>query len=72
MLNAVFTHVTSSAASRDSAAKLKTDSYHFWVAHENLRITFQLHIRFARKVKNMVMRFQSFLVYFNEKNNLFL
>ena len=32
MLDAVFTHVTSSAASRDSAAKLTTDSYQFWVA----------------------------------------
>ena len=27
------THVTSSAASRGSVAKLTTDSYHFWVAH---------------------------------------
>ena len=29
----VCTYVTSSAASRDSAAKLTTDSYQSWVAH---------------------------------------
>ena len=29
----VCTDVTSSAASRDSAVKLTTDSYKFWVAH---------------------------------------
>ena len=51
MLDAVCTHVTSSAASRDSAVKLMTDSYQFWVAHQNLRLTFQSHIRFARKVQ---------------------
>ena len=51
MLDAVCTHVTSSAASRDRAAKLTTDSYEFLVAHSNLRVTFQSHIRFARKVK---------------------
>ena len=69
---ALCTHVTSSAASRDSAAKLATDSYQFWVAHENLRVTFQSHIRFARKVQNMVVRFQSPLVYLfrNELNEL--
>ena len=49
--DAVCTHVTSSAASRDSAAKITTDSYQFWVAHLNLRVTFQSHIRFARKVQ---------------------
>ena len=52
MLDAVCTHVTSSAASRDSAVKLTTDSYQFWVARLNLRVTFQSHIRFARKVQN--------------------
>ena len=31
--DAVCTHVTSSAASRDSAVKLMTDSYQFLVAH---------------------------------------
>ena len=51
MLDAVCTHVTSSAASRDNAVKLMTDSYQFWVAHLNLRVTFQSHIRFARKVQ---------------------
>ena len=52
MLDAVCTHVTSAAASRDSAVKLSTDSYQFWVAHLNLRVTFQSHnIRFARKVQ---------------------
>ena len=51
MLDAVCTHVTSSAALRDSAAKLTTDSYQFWVADQNRRITFQSHIRFSRKVK---------------------
>ena len=51
MLDAVCTHVTSSAASRDSAVKLMTDSYQFWVAHQNLRVTFQSDIRFARKVQ---------------------
>ena len=51
MLDAVCTNVTSSAASRDSAFKLSTDSYQFWVAHLNLRVTFQSHIRFARKVQ---------------------
>ena len=30
----------SSAASRDSAVKLTTASYQFWVAHKNLRVTF--------------------------------
>ena len=33
------------------AVKLVTDSYQFWVAHLNLRVTFQSHIRFARKVQ---------------------
>ena len=33
VLDAVCTHVTSSATSRDSVAKLTTDSYQFWVAH---------------------------------------
>ena len=51
MVDAVCTHVTSSAASRDSAVKLMTDSYQFWVAHLNLRVTIQSHIRFARKVQ---------------------
>ena len=36
---------------RLGAAKLTTDSYQFWVAHYNLRVTFQSHIRFARKVQ---------------------
>ena len=63
VLDGVCTHVTSSAASRDSAVKLSTDSYQFWVAHYNQRVTFQSHIRFARKVQNLVMRFQSPLVY---------
>ena len=43
MLGAVCTHVTPSALSRDSAAKLTTDSYQFWVAHLNMRVTFQSH-----------------------------
>ena len=51
MLDTVCTHVTSSAASRDSAVKLMTDSYQFWVAHLNMRASFQSHIRFARKVQ---------------------
>ena len=51
MLDAVCTHVTSSAASRDSAVKLMTDSYQFCVAHLNLQVTFQSHIPFARKVQ---------------------
>ena len=51
VLDAVCTHVTSSTASRDSAVKLTTDSYQFWVAHLNLRVTFQSHVRFARKVQ---------------------
>ena len=33
VLDAVCTHVTSSAALRDSAVKLTTDTYKFWVAH---------------------------------------
>ena len=33
VLDAVCTHVTSSAVSRDSAVKLMTDTYKFWVAH---------------------------------------
>ena len=33
VLDAACTHVTSSAASRDSAVKLSTDSYQFCVAH---------------------------------------
>ena len=51
MLDAVRAHVTSSAASRGSAVKLMTDSYQFWVALLNQRVTFQSHIRFARKVQ---------------------
>ena len=47
MLDAVCTYVTSSAASRDSAVKLTTDSYQFWVAHLNLLV----FIWFARKVQ---------------------
>ena len=43
MLDVVCIHVTSSAASRDSAVKLTTDSYRFWVAHLNLQVTFQSH-----------------------------
>ena len=34
-----------------SSVKLTTDSYQFWVAHLNMRVTFQLYIRFARKVQ---------------------
>ena len=44
-------HVTSSVASRDSAVKLMTDLKRFWVAHLNLRVTFQSHIQFARKAQ---------------------
>ena len=33
VLDAVCTHVTSSAASRERAVKLTTDLYQFWVAH---------------------------------------
>ena len=33
VLDAVCTHVASSAASRDSAVKITTDSYQLWVAH---------------------------------------
>ena len=43
--------MTSSAASRHSAVKLMTDSYQLWVAHLNLQVTIQSHIRFARKVQ---------------------
>ena len=43
--------MTSSAASRDGAVKLMTDSYQIWVAHLNLRVAFQSHIRFARKAQ---------------------
>ena len=34
MLDAVCTHVTSSAASRDSAVTLTTDSYQIWVVQK--------------------------------------
>ena len=51
MLDAVCTHEMLSAASRNNAVKLMIDSYQFWVAHLNLRVTFQSHIRFARKVQ---------------------
>ena len=67
VLEGVCTHVTSSAASRDSAVKLMTDSYQFWVAHYNLRVTFQSHIRFARKVQRYGDAFQSPLVYVLKK-----
>ena len=50
-IGAVCTDVTSSAASGDSAAKLTTDSYQFWVAHLNLRVTFQSHTQFPRKMQ---------------------
>ena len=33
VLDAVYIHVTSSAASSDSAVKLTTGLYQFWVAH---------------------------------------
>ena len=56
VLDAVCTHVTSSAASPYSAVNLRTDSYQFWV------VTFQSHIRFARKVQNMAMHFQKPIV----------
>ena len=50
----VCTHVTSSETTRYSAVKLATDSYQglstespcsyqFWIAHLNLRVTFQSH-----------------------------
>ena len=51
MLDAVCTHVTSSAASRENAMTLTTGSYQFWVAHSNLQVTFQSLIRFARKMR---------------------
>ena len=54
----------SSAAWRDSAVKLTPDSYHFWVAHLNLRVTFNRIYSLQEKCQNMVMRFQSPLVYF--------
>ena len=60
VLDAVCTHATSLAASRYSAVKLTTDSYQFWVSHLNLRVTYGLHEKF----KNMLMRFQSPLVYY--------
>ena len=53
-------HVTSSAASADGAVKLTTDSYQFWVAHLNLRVTFQSHKRFARKVQKYGHAFSKF------------
>ena len=43
--------MTSSAASCDSAVKLTTDSYQFWLAHKNLRASFQSHKQFSRKVQ---------------------
>ena len=51
VLDAVCTHVTLSTASRDSAAKFTTNSYQFWVTHQNLRVTFQMYIQFARIVQ---------------------
>ena len=33
VLYVVCTHVTSSAVSHESAVKLTTDSYQFWIAH---------------------------------------
>ena len=62
--------MTSSAASRDSAVELTTDSYQFWVAHKNLRVTFQSHIYgLQEKLKNIVMRFQSPLVFSRDFTN---
>ena len=57
MLDAVCTHVTLSAESRDSAVKLTADSYKFSVAHLNLRVAFQSPIWFARKVQKYVDAF---------------
>ena len=51
MLDAVCNHVTSSAASRDSAVKVTTDLYQFWAAHVNLRVIFHSRVRFAKKVQ---------------------
>ena len=59
VLDAVCTHVTPSAASRDSAVKIMTDSYQFWVA-SNFSIAYTVC---KKSAKNMVMRFQSPLVY---------
>ena len=57
MMDVVCTHVTSSAASRDSAVKLTTDSIH---TNLNLQVTFQSHIRFARKVQKYGDAFSRF------------
>ena len=62
MLDAVCTHVTSSAASRDSAVKLTTDSYQICVALKTLASNFNRIYGLQEKCKNIAMRFQSPLV----------
>ena len=49
LLEAVCTHVTSAAALGYSAVKFTTDSNQFWIAHKNLRVTFQTHSLYVRK-----------------------
>ena len=61
--------MSSAAASLDSAVKSMTDSYQFWVAHKNLRVTFQSHIRFARKVKKCGDAFSKSSSIFNACKN---
>ena len=55
-------HLASPAASRYSAVKLTTDAYQFWVAKLNMRVTFQLHIWFARKVQKYGSSFSNFSI----------
>ena len=45
----VCTHVTSSAASRDNAVKLTTDSYQFWVAHKKPASNFSIAYTVCKK-----------------------
>ena len=69
VLGAVCTHVTSSAASRDIADKLTPDSYQFWVAHYNMRVTFQSHYTVCKKsAKNgdALSKYSSILQNMNE------
>ena len=72
MLDAVCTHVTSSAALSDSAVKLTTDLYQFWIAHYNLRVTFQSHKRFARKVQKYGYTFsKSSSIFISQGHNFY-
>ena len=63
VLDAVCTHVTSPAASGDSAFKLMADSYIPWLHIKTCEYFFNRMYGLQEKCKNRVVRFQCPLVY---------